>query len=118
MARRVQVHLVDDLDGGQADETVTFGLDGVVYEIDLSSAHAAELRDALSVYIGAGRRAGRGLTVSANRSRRGGGAAPSRNDRAQNKAIRDWAKRKKINLNERGRIPQRIVDQYQAEAGR
>jgi hypothetical protein len=46
------VELFDDLDGGRADETVRFALDGVEYEIDLSAAHAAKLRDMLAVYIG------------------------------------------------------------------
>jgi hypothetical protein len=52
MAQKVQVLLVDDIDGGTADETVTFALDGVSYEIDLTSAHAAELRDALGTWVG------------------------------------------------------------------
>ena len=52
MAQRVQVVLEDDLDGGKADETVTFGLDGTTYEIDLSKKNAAKLRDALSGYVG------------------------------------------------------------------
>ena len=46
MAQRVNIVLEDDLDGTDADETVTFALDGVGYEIDLSSANAATLRDA------------------------------------------------------------------------
>ena len=47
MAQRVQVILEDDIDGGPADETVTFGLDGVTYEIDLSEKNASALRDAI-----------------------------------------------------------------------
>src|SRR3954453_11594086 len=58
MAQRVNVVLVDDIDGSDAAETVTFGLDGVQYEIDLSDGHADELRAALALYIGHGRRAG------------------------------------------------------------
>ncbi len=58
MAQRVNVVLVDDLDGGDAAETVSFALDGVDYEIDLSEKHAGELRNALSLYIGHGRRTG------------------------------------------------------------
>ena len=56
MAQKVQVLLVDDVDGGKADETVQFGLDGVSYEIDLSSKNAAKLRDALAGYVGEARR--------------------------------------------------------------
>jgi hypothetical protein len=52
MAQKVQVVLVDDLDNGPADETVTFSLDGVSYEIDLSHDNAAKLRDVLATYVG------------------------------------------------------------------
>src|SRR5947209_9796942 len=55
MAQRVNVVLVDDIDGSDATETVTFGLDGVQYEIDLSEGHADELRQAMALYIGHGR---------------------------------------------------------------
>lgn len=60
MARRTTVALIDDLDGSPADETVEFALDGTAYEIDLSTAHADGLRDALSAYIDRARRRGRG----------------------------------------------------------
>ncbi len=60
MAQKVQVVLVDDLDGGTADETVTFSLDGVSYEIDLTHDNAARLRDLLAPYVGHGRRIGGG----------------------------------------------------------
>lgn len=52
MASKTVVELFDDMDGGRADETVRFALDGVEYEIDLSTEHAAALRDTLAVYIG------------------------------------------------------------------
>ncbi len=46
MAQRVQTLLIDDLDGGEAEGTVRFGLDGAEYEIDLSAGHADALRRA------------------------------------------------------------------------
>ena len=58
MAQRVNVVLVDDIDGSDASETVGFALDGVDYEIDLSDDHAADLRNAVSLYIGHARRTG------------------------------------------------------------
>ena len=58
MAQKVQVTLVDDLDGSSADETLTFGLDGVAYEIDLSRSNAKKFRDSLNAYVGAARRSG------------------------------------------------------------
>ena len=58
MAQRVNVVLVDDIDGADAAETVSFALDGVDYEIDLSDKHASELRNAFSLYVGHARRTG------------------------------------------------------------
>lgn len=58
MAQHVQVHLVDDLTGGDAHETVRFSLDGTSYEIDLTQENADALRAALAGYVAAGRRSG------------------------------------------------------------
>src|SRR5215471_10571646 len=115
VARREIVVLEDDLDGGKADETVRFGLDGIVYEIDLSKDNAAKLRDTFAPFITGARKAGRGGVVVGGRSAARGSAAA---DREQNKAIRAWAKRKGKNISGRGRIPQGIVDEYHAAAGR
>jgi hypothetical protein len=117
VARREIVVLEDDLDGGKADETVKFALDGVQYEIDLSDKNAQKLRTAFADFVAHGRRVGRGGVVVGGRAAtraRGGAAA----DREQNKAIRAWAKRKGRNISDRGRIPQEIVDEYNADAGR
>ena len=56
MAQKVQVLLVDDIDGGEAAETISFSLDGVTYEIDLNPINASELRDVLAPYISVSRR--------------------------------------------------------------
>jgi len=73
VAQKIQVLLVDDLDGSEADGTVRFGLDGAEYEIDLNAEHARALRDALSRYVQAARRAGGGARQPARGGRRGGG---------------------------------------------
>ena len=114
MAQKTVTYLVDDIEGGDAAETVKFGLDGVDYEIDLSEKNAAALRDSLAKFVSAGRRIGR--SAGKQVSTRGRGQAST--DREQNKAIREWAKRKGLTISERGRISQDIVDQYHAEAGR
>src|SRR3954464_5606823 len=105
MAQRVQVVLEDDLGGGKADETVTFGLDGTTYEIDLSKKNAAKLRDALAAYVGSGRR------VS---GRRGGvGRARGRGRSATDSAdIRAWAKDNGYEVSERGRISAEVRAAY------
>ena len=106
--------LIDDLDGGEAAETVTFGLDGYSYAIDLSSKNAAKLRNALAVYVENGSRvAGRSTAGRRGRSRSAAAAG-----RDQNQAIRAWAERKGYEVASRGRIKQEIVDLYHASAGR
>ncbi len=104
MAQRVQVILEDDLDGGDATETVTFGLDGVTYEIDLNDKNAAALRDALAGYVGAGRRvAGR---------RRSGSSSSSRSSSGELSKIREWARANGFEVSDRGRISQKVRDAY------
>jgi hypothetical protein len=108
MAQKVTVLLVDDIDGGQADETVSFSLDGVAYEIDLSTANAAAFRDSLARYVGTARRVG-GRTAGGRSGagrRRGGGD----NRTAQ---IREWARSHGHKVNERGRIPANVVEAYE-----
>jgi hypothetical protein len=70
VAQKIQVLLIDDLDGSQADGTDRFGLDGTGYEIDLNAGHARALRDALSRYVQAARRAGDGTRRPAQGGRR------------------------------------------------
>jgi len=55
MAKTVIVKLTDDIDGGDAEETVQFALDGKPYEIDLSAANASKLREAFKLYVEKGR---------------------------------------------------------------
>ena len=113
MAKQIITVLTDDLDGGDADRTIEFGLDGLNYTIDLSEKNAGKLRKALDPY----------LTVAA-RARRAGGngriasrgaAAPSRTNRDQNQAIREWATKNGYGVSERGRIPASIVEAFHAK---
>jgi hypothetical protein len=118
VAKRTIHVLVDDLDGGEAEETVKFAIDGIQYEIDLSKKNANKIREALAPYVAVGTKVGRGGVLAGGRSAatrvRGGGVG----DRDQNRAIREWAQSKGIQVSDRGRIKQEIVDRYNAEAGR
>lgn len=117
MAKRTIHMLVDDIDGGEADETVRFAIDGVQYEIDLSTKNATKMRDALTRYVQAGSKVGRASAATASASM-GRGRVPATVDRDQNRAIREWAQSKGITVSDRGRIKRDIVDRYHAEAGR
>jgi hypothetical protein len=108
MAQRVNVLLVDDIDGSDAAETIPFGLDGTRYEIDLNSGHVRELREALEPFVNAARR----VSVPAGRP------PNRRSDDARNKEIRNWAREKGLDVNDRGRIPAPIVAQYEAATGK
>ncbi|ACZ23091.1 hypothetical protein Sked_31950 [Sanguibacter keddieii DSM 10542] len=108
MAQKVQVILVDDLDGGTADETVTFSLDGVSYEIDLSTDNASAFRDSLASWVGHARKVGRSAARPAKRSARQPSGGTSPND------IREWARANGHTVNERGRISAEIKAAYEA----
>lgn len=107
MAQKVNIILVDDLDGGSADENVKFGLDGVNYEIDLSAANAAELRSSLERFVGAARKASGGSGRPTRTKASGGGRS---HDSAQ---IRQWARENGYTVNSRGRIQAEIQEAYQ-----
>ena len=108
MAKRVHVVLEDDLDGGAAEETLSFSVDGQSYEIDLNSNNAEALRDALARYIGHARKIGGG----AGRGRPARTRGTARVDREQIGAIRDWARRNGHQVSDRGRIAAPVVEAY------
>jgi hypothetical protein len=103
MAEQIIKRLVDDIDGGEAAETVPFAIDGRSYEIDLSDENAQILRDRLSLYVQHARKTGEG-------GRRHSRTASSRERGAD---IRAWAKTRGIQVSERGRIPATVVEQYE-----
>ncbi|WP_296665993.1 Lsr2 family protein [Demequina sp.] len=106
MAQKVQVVLVDDIDGSTATETVSFSLDGSSYEVDLNEANAAALRDAFGPWIGAGRRTSARKAPSRVRKAAAGGSDAA--------AIRAWAKASGVDVPERGRIPGKVREAYDA----
>ncbi|MEV2239717.1 Lsr2 family protein [Micromonospora sp. NPDC049891] len=112
MAKQVITVLTDDLDGGKADRTVEFSLDGVAYTIDVSDENAGVLRKALDPFINAGRRLGRGAADTGRNPRRGTGSGTPGMNREQNRAVREWAVRNGYKISERGRIPVEVVEAY------
>ena len=105
MAQRVSIVLEDDIDGSVADETVTFALDGVTYEIDLNGKNAAALRDALAPYVGHARRAAGRRTAG----RPAGGRSSGKRDLAD---VRDWARSNGHKVSDRGRISAEVQAAY------
>jgi len=111
MAQKVQTFFIDDIDGGEAEGTVHFGLDGTDYEIDLSAAHAEALRKALEEYIGAGRKVSGPARRGRGSSRRTASGGPNSSD------VREWAKAQGIEVKDRGRVPADLVVKFQAATG-
>jgi hypothetical protein len=113
VAQKTILELVDDLDGGQADESVAFALDGVEFVIDLSAANAERLRDVFAEYVGHARRTGgrkaRGKAAT-NGSVNGNGNG---NGQPDTQAVREWARSQGETVAERGRVPQALVIRFQ-----
>ncbi|WP_295692820.1 Lsr2 family protein [Lapillicoccus sp.] len=115
MAQRVQIVLEDDVDGGEAAETVTFGLDGVTYEIDLNDKNAAKLRDAMATWVGHGR---------PSSGRRGGGGGGRRRSstrpagrRTDLTEVREWARKNGHTVSDRGRVSAVVQEAYDKAHG-
>jgi hypothetical protein len=119
LARQTTVEFVDDIDGGRAEETVQFGLDGKEYEIDLSGRNAARLRKIILPYVDVARRSAQATVRPASAPAAAVaapiGTRPARVDREQTQAIRDWARGKGLEVSRRGRIPAEIVARFHAE---
>jgi len=105
MARTVAVVITDDIDGTDGAETVSFGVDGVQYEIDLSEQNRAKFQTAFALYTEHGRR------VRPQYRRPGAASTGARTDRA---AVRSWAKENGLQVSERGRISADVMAQYEA----
>ena len=105
MAQRMQMVIEDDIDGGEASETVTFGLDGVTYEIDLNDKNARRFRDDLSAWVGHARRSGGRRSTG----RRGAAAGGRRADLGQ---VRAWARSNGHQVSDRGRVSAVVQEAY------
>jgi nucleoid-associated protein Lsr2 len=120
MAQKVQVILVDDFDGGEAAETVSFALDGVSYEIDVSEKNATALRDALAPWVGHARRVGGrssgGRARSSSSGGGGGGGGRSRGSSAGRHDLSDvraWARENGYQVSDRGRVSSEVIAAYE-----
>src|SRR5215217_2670913 len=103
VSSKVVVLLEDDVDGGEAAETVEFALDGTSYAIDLSEANAKKLRNALDGYVSKARK------VSVRRS-----TGSKTSSGVDIHAVRAWAEANGIEVSKRGRISRDIMSQFKA----
>lgn len=108
MAQKVEVTLVDDLDGGKADETITFALDGAQFVIDLSEKNATQLREGLAKYIDAARKE-KGVRLTGRGGRRAAVALAG----PDTSEVRTWAKAQGYEVSERGRVSKDLIVKFQ-----
>ena len=108
MVQRVQYMLVDDIDGTEAVETVSFSFDGVSYEIDLTAANAKKLRNDLATWVGHARRSG------GRKSSRKAAAGGRRGDLS---AVREWARNSGHKVSDRGRVSAEVLAAYDKANG-
>jgi Lsr2 len=115
VAQKIQTLFIDDIDGGAAEGTVRFALDGTDYEIDLNAKHSEELRSALGKYVNHARKVGgsaRRAARAAGRAGRGAGSALNTTE------VRNWAREQGYDIKDRGRVPADLVAKYQAATGK
>jgi Lsr2 len=110
MAQKTIVELTDDLDGGKAAETVTFGLDNRLYTIDLNAKNARALRKVLAPYVESGRR----VRGGAGRPSRGRTRTTTEGREYSTQDVREWARSQGIEVAGRGRIPADLAVKFQA----
>ena len=111
MAQKIQTVFIDDIDGGEAEGTVRFGLDGTEYEIDLSAKNSDALRHALARYVEAARRAPSSPRRPSRGARRPSGSGLNTTE------VREWAKAQGIEVKDRGRVPAELVVKFKAATG-
>jgi hypothetical protein len=113
VAQTTRILLTDDLDGSEAAETVTFAVDGVTYEIDLSGEHATQLRESVALYVDNGRKlSGRRAPVGKRAASKTASGKPAE-DRPDTQQVREWAKEHGIEVSERGRLSNDLIVRFQ-----
>ena len=110
MAQQVSVQYLDDIDGSAASGPVDFSLDGKGYTIDLSDTNASKLREILTPFVAAARRAGGSAHRSSASPARSAGPSRSRDE---TQAMRGWLRENGYSVKVRGRVPAEFVAAYQ-----
>src|SRR5699024_7370801 len=110
IARKTSTELIDAVEGGTAAETVSFALDGVAYEIDLSEKNAGTLREELAGWVDKARRVG-------GRRHRGTGSGSRSGSSGESARIREWARGQGYEVSQRGRVAAHIRRAYEEAHG-
>lgn len=112
MAEKTVVTMTDDIDGSEATETLVFGLDGAMYEIDLNAVHAEDLREVLAPFISVARPVGGG--GAARTGRQSIASGPRSDSDVDPRTVRAWAEANGLVVSSRGRLSATVIKQYKA----
>ena len=113
MTQKTQVVLVDDVDGSEATQTISFAYQGVKYEIDLNDDHAAAIEESFNDWIQAARKVTGRSASTKNASIPRSTSRPGTSSRDLN-AVRSWLRENGYEVSDRGRIAQMMLDAYDA----
>ncbi|MDN4159733.1 histone-like nucleoid-structuring protein Lsr2 [Nocardioides abyssi] len=114
MAQKIHIVLEDDLDGSEATETVSFGLDGTSYEIDLNDENASALRESLATYVGHARKVSGARRGGGRRSSGGSSTSANGSGGPTAKEVREWARENGYEVPDRGRVSAEVREAYDA----
>ena len=106
MAQKVVREFIDDIDGSPAERTFTFAVDGVLYEIDLSSDNIAEFKSAIGGFIESARKV---KTASGSQRQRGASTTDLRQRRERLNEVREWARNNGYSVSDRGRVSAEVL---------
>jgi Lsr2 len=114
VATETITRLVDDLDGSAAERTISFGLDGHVYEIELNAKNIARLEKVLKPFLAAARSTTPPTRRRTAGPRRSTPRSTQRGPRRDLSAVREWARANGYDVTGRGRIPALVMQAYEA----
>src|SRR5665647_807017 len=98
-----KVTLLDDIDGTEDAETVTFTVNERSYEMELAPANLAKLEEALALFIEKARD-----TTPVPRW------TNARHATVDQSLVRTWAAENNVDVSPKGRVPGWIIDRYLA----
>lgn len=104
------MRVCDVCDEPTSGDSVRFGWDGGFFETDLCDKHAEELGSLMERMVRTARRLGAPATSKTPTAPRTRERRPS----VSTKDVRAWAAKKGIEVSERGRLPESIIEQYLA----
>jgi hypothetical protein len=108
MARRITV--VDDIDGTEPAETVSFALEGVSYTIDLAEKQRTKLRSIMQPFLDHATRVGHAHSAPKKSKSKSHSGGPD----LHLNAVRDWANKNGYTVSYRGKVPQHVMDAFDA----